>query len=179
MEMTTAYLSLGGNTGDVLTNLKKAIEFIGNTSNIQLQKVSPFYKTSPISPLPQPDFINAICSIQTSLSPLDLLKQLQKIEAKLGKVPKPKEAPRPIDIDIVFYGSTVYNDAELTIPHPCWKERLFVLVPLADLISTVTIEGAKIQQFTIKDLIQVLTNQPQQLIHLLDDYYAQSSCKKF
>jgi 2-amino-4-hydroxy-6-hydroxymethyldihydropteridine diphosphokinase len=164
---TTAYLSLGGNIGDSFSLLNEALSYIANAPDMKLVKTSRFYKTSPVSPVPQSDYINAACVISTTLLPLDLLQRLQKIERDLGKIPKPKDAPRPIDIDIVFYGSMIYNDSQLTIPHPHWKERLFVLVPLADLTSTITVDGVNIQQFVIQDLIRTINQKSEQVIHHL------------
>ena len=103
--------------------------------------------------------------VETPLTPKELFDKLQEIEQSLGKTPKPKQMPRPIDFDLLFYGTLVYADSELTIPHPHWRERLFVLVPLSDLTDTLSIEG---ESFKLKDLIQLVGSQTDQTVSLLD-----------
>jgi 2-amino-4-hydroxy-6-hydroxymethyldihydropteridine diphosphokinase len=162
------YLGLGGNLGDSFLNLKKALEELSQFKEIEQLKVSRFYKTSPVGNRNQPFFINATCCFITTLDPKSLLRKLQLLEKSLGKYPKPKDAPRLIDIDLLFYGSTYYQDAELEIPHPQWKERLFVLIPLSDLISEIKLMGDKEQVFILEDLILKLREDPYQHVSLLE-----------
>jgi len=141
----TVYLSLGGNLGDREGTLQQALAKIAQIPDVKDLEVSQSYETSPISDIPQSDFINLVCSLRTTLSAFELLSYLQKIETKLGKTPKPKDAPRTIDIDILFFGTDLHeknkqNDhIDLEIPHPRWKQRLFVIVPLLDLTKAVTV----------------------------------------
>ena len=81
----------------------------------------------------QREYLNAVCRFETTLSPFELLDALEMIEKALGKRPKPKEAPRVIDLDLIFYGDCQINSPKLTVPHPRWNQRLFVLAPLAEL----------------------------------------------
>lgn len=127
------YLGLGSNLGDSQSQLQKAFEKISSLPDVSFCKMSSLYKTSPVSSLPQNFFINAVCYIRTQLSVLSLFAYTQEIEKNLGKIKKPKDHPRMMDIDIIFYGEQNYRDVELTIPHPEWKNRLFVLIPLAEL----------------------------------------------
>lgn len=127
------FLGLGGNIGDTETILRAALESISSIPGIGNIQVSRFYHTSPVgNPLLDP-FVNAVCYMETDLSPQELLSTLQKIESSFGKLPKKKNDPRAIDIDILFYGDKTILDPLLEIPHPRWKNRLFVLVPLSDL----------------------------------------------
>lgn len=114
-------------------------------------KISKFYSTKPISAIEQPRFINAVCSFKTDLTPRALLLALEEIEKSLGKVKKLKDAPRLIDLDILFYGSEIYEGEGLSIPHASWKERLFVLVPLLDLFEKVQVKGVT---WNIKKMIE-------------------------
>src|SRR4030042_2820089 len=98
-----------------------------------VEKASSIYETEPVGYKEQPLFLNAVCRISTELNPEKLLRLAKKIEAKLGRAPGFPNAPRPIDIDILFYGDEVLSSKELTIPHPRLAERAFVLVPLAEI----------------------------------------------
>jgi 2-amino-4-hydroxy-6-hydroxymethyldihydropteridine diphosphokinase len=133
---TDVFVALGSNLGDsrALLNLAlKAIQSLPSTSDL---KASSLYLSKALSSIPQPDFLNAVCSFKTTLEPLELLTALQEIELKLGKVAKPKEAPRLIDLDILFFGDLEMRTERLEIPHPRWMERLFVLCPLSELLGT-------------------------------------------
>ena len=97
------FLSFGGNIGDTKKILIKSINILKNDKNIELVKISNFYKTSPVSDIKQRYFINCACHIKTSYRPFSLLEKLKKIEKKLGRTPKEKNMPRIIDIDIIFF----------------------------------------------------------------------------
>jgi 2-amino-4-hydroxy-6-hydroxymethyldihydropteridine diphosphokinase len=129
------FVGLGGNIGDSVEILRQALDLIKKHPDIRNLRVSRFFRTLPVSPIPQADYTNAVCRFETRLSPLQLLNELQAIEFKLGKIPKSKQAPRAIDCDILFYGDKAISLPELEIPHPRWRERLFVLAPLADLVD--------------------------------------------
>lgn len=155
MKAVQVYLSLGGNEGEVADRFRKVFEFLSAHPAIDHLKSSPFYLTAPFKADTEDWFLNAVCSFETFLSPLEVFQLTQSIEKELGKVPKSKGANRPIDIDVLFYGSERYQDEELEIPHPCWKERLFVLVPLADLTESVTVqEPAGMRRYFLKELIR-------------------------
>lgn len=169
MEMTRVYLSLGGNEGLVLTRLKYALHLLSLQANVHSLQVSHFYQTAPIEVNSSSWFINAVCSVETSLKPTEVFNITQAIEIQLGKVNKPKNASRPIDIDLLFYGHLVQKEAELQIPHPRWKERLFVLIPLSDLIPEIIIHGSGgNEHYVLKDLIQPLLMESSQTVSLLE-----------
>ena len=129
--MMTVYLSLGSNLGDRQENLDKAIELLSH--RLRMGAVSSIYETEPMGNTEQPRFLNLACQVFTRLAAKDLLTLTKGFEARLGRVRNTPNAPRPIDIDILFYGDQVIETEELTIPHPRLIERAFVLVPLAEI----------------------------------------------
>ncbi len=125
------YLGLGSNMGDRQDNMKRAIDMMGR--RLKLDKVSSVYDTEPMVNTDQPRFLNMACRVYTTLTPEALLVLTKAIETKMGRLPHSHNAPRPIDIDILFYDGQVINTPELSIPHASLAEREFVLVPLAEI----------------------------------------------
>lgn len=161
------YLGLGGNMGNVLSLLNEALALLSRTNEIKDLQTSHFYRTAPFQMESQFWFTNAVCSFHTELSPQEVIKLIQTVESQLGKKGKPKNADRPIDIDLLFYGCKTHQDFEWVIPHPRWKERLFVLIPLRDLIDEVVIQGKQgIEHYRVEDLIQPLLDQSPQVVRL-------------
>ncbi|MFC1900820.1 2-amino-4-hydroxy-6-hydroxymethyldihydropteridine diphosphokinase [Chloroflexota bacterium] len=131
-QAVTVYLCLGSNMGNRQGNLDKALDFLSQRQ--PMGQVSSIYDTEPVGNTEQPRFLNLCCEIYTRLSPEDLLKLVKGIETKLGRAaPNAPNAPRPMDIDILFYGDRVVDTDDLIIPHPRLTERAFVLVPLAEI----------------------------------------------
>ncbi len=130
-EPVTVYLGLGSNLGNRWNSLDKALEFLGQ--RLQVKSVSSVYDTEPLGNVDQPRFLNLVCQVRTRLAPMELLTLAKGIESKLGRAFSKANAPRPIDIDILFYGDKVTKTSELVIPHPRLAERAFVLVPLAEI----------------------------------------------
>lgn len=131
------YLGLGGNIGNVGSTFKMILKRLVSTPEIFELKSSRFYETTPVSPIPQDPYVNAVCSFETTFLAKELLKVLQQIERDFGKVEKLKDEPRPIDLDILLYGEEAIKEKDLEIPHPHWQERLFVLIPLSDLTDSI------------------------------------------
>ena len=131
--MAMVYLGLGSNMGDRRYNLDRALECM--SPQVEVEQISSIYETEPVGYKEQSFFLNAGCRVSTELSPEQLLSLAKKTEAKLGRVPGFPNAPRPIDIDILFYGDKVVSTQELIVPHPRLVERAFVLVPLAEIAS--------------------------------------------
>lgn len=164
------YLGFGGNLGDVLNTIKNAIRLLKEHSEVFDLHHSHFYHSSPVDMLSKNIFVNAVCRFNTTLSLRELYSFVEQVEQQLGKVKKAKNACRPIDIDIIFYHSSVYNDGELQIPHPEWKNRLFVLKPLFDLTDHVFIHDQKGSQIVkIEPLLEQFLNQSAQSISLLEE----------
>lgn len=133
------YLGIGSNMGDRRMQILRAMALIGTIRSVTLLRSSSLYQTTPVSSIPQNDFLNAACAISTTLTPEALYDALHRIEVLLGKVAKEKDAPRSIDIDILLFGDLFHHTEELTIPHPHWKTRLFVLAPLAEIVDTLVV----------------------------------------
>ena len=134
--MLTCYLGIGSNLGDRLKNIKSAISKLNSLKNTKVIKVSKIIETEPVGgPIDQGKFLNAALKIKTRLTPLNLLKNLQKIEKQLGrKKTDVRYGPRPIDLDILFYADKIIHSKNLTIPHPRLFEREFVIKPLLEII---------------------------------------------
>ncbi|MFC1957966.1 2-amino-4-hydroxy-6-hydroxymethyldihydropteridine diphosphokinase [Chloroflexota bacterium] len=131
LESVTAYLGLGSNMGDRQNNLDRALDIL--SQRLRVRQVSSRYDTEPVGNIEQPRFLNMVCQIHTGLEPEELLTLAKGIELKLGRTPGKVDAPRYIDIDILFYGDRVVETRELVIPHPRLVERAFVLIPLAEI----------------------------------------------
>jgi len=128
-----AYLGLGSNLGDRAAHLRRAVDALGSTPGIDMLAVSPVYETTPVGGPPQPDYLNAVVAIDTSLSPRQLLEVAQRLEAGADRVRSVRWGPRTLDVDVLLVGDAVVDEADLVVPHPRMTERAFVLVPLADL----------------------------------------------
>jgi len=131
---TNVFIALGSNQGDRELNLLRAIAEVGKLPGCRVTAVSHFYDTEPVGDIPQDNFLNAAIRIETELSPDALLTELQRIETGVfGRKRSVQWGPRPMDLDILFYGEVVADGPMLTIPHPRLHERRFVLQPLADI----------------------------------------------
>jgi 2-amino-4-hydroxy-6-hydroxymethyldihydropteridine diphosphokinase len=131
--MITCYVGIGSNLGDRRSYIDNAIERLRNSKHIRVTRVSEIYETDAVSEIPQGKFLNGVIEIETSLPPAALLKELNGIEEELGRKRTVKNAPRTIDLDILYYGEEFINHKDLTIPHPRIKEREFVLRGLREL----------------------------------------------
>ena len=127
----TAYVALGANLGDARTAVLQAFEALACWPEIQVTGRSALYRTAPHE-AQGPDFINAVARIDTRLTALDVLDALQAIEHRAGRVRPYVNAPRSLDLDLLFYGDACMHSPRLTLPHPRWRERAFVLLPLAE-----------------------------------------------
>jgi 2-amino-4-hydroxy-6-hydroxymethyldihydropteridine diphosphokinase len=128
------YIGIGTNLGNREENIVRAIEEMGKFCKIL--KKSQIYETTPVGFLDQDDFLNLVVQIETSLEPQNLLKELKKIEKKLGRKDTVRFGPRIIDLDILFYDDIVFVSENLQIPHKRMHERKFVLVPMCDIASS-------------------------------------------
>lgn len=129
--MNNVYISLGSNLGDKSALLKRAIGIFRERVDQHLQ-VSSFYETDPIGYLDQDTFLNCVIALETQLDPFSLLAICQRIESDLERVRKIHWGPRTIDCDLILYGDQTIETDQLTVPHPRYKERAFVLVPLIE-----------------------------------------------
>ncbi len=129
-EAVEVYLGLGSNMGDRENNLQQAVKLL--SERLRMGKVSSVYETEPVGDTGQPHYLNQIGQFYTTLPPAALLALLKGFELKLGRT-GPSGAPRPIDIDILFYGDQMVKTPELAVPHPRLTERAFVLIPLVEI----------------------------------------------
>ena len=130
--MKTVYLGLGSNIGNREVNLREALERL-DAAEIRVVRRSSLYETEPLELLDQPPFLNAAVEVKTDLFPLQLLARIRDIEREMGRRRVTPKGPRNIDIDILFYGRSVIQTAELETPHPRIAQRRFVLEPLAEI----------------------------------------------
>jgi 2-amino-4-hydroxy-6-hydroxymethyldihydropteridine diphosphokinase len=122
-----AVIALGANIGNPKEQMDLAVAMLREATDFKL--VSNYYSTKPVSGIPQPDYLNAICIIESELPALDLLALLHGIEKTLGRERSEKWGPRTIDLDLIQYGSLLSSADELQLPHPRAHERRFVIEP--------------------------------------------------
>jgi 2-amino-4-hydroxy-6-hydroxymethyldihydropteridine diphosphokinase len=127
------YLSLGSNLGDRQKYLRLAVEALGRTPLVDVQRVSPLYETEPVGVKEQPDFLNAAAEIECRIPARELYDRIKEIETAIGRTRSQRWGPREIDIDIIYFGSLVLADGTVTVPHRERSNRRFVLQPIADL----------------------------------------------
>lgn len=139
--MTTAFVALGANLEGPAQHVKQAIEELGRLPESRILRRSSLYRTAPVGLLEQPDFVNAVAQLETSLEPEPLLDALLALEARHGRRRGSPNAPRTLDLDLLLYGDRRQQDARLTLPHPRMHERAFVLVPLAEIAPGATVPG--------------------------------------
>jgi dihydropteroate synthase len=136
--------ALGGNVGDKVASLRRALRAIAGVPEIELTAVSRFYRTPPWGKTDQDWFLNACALGRTSLKPEALLERVKRLEVELGREPTERWGPRVIDIDLIAYGDIALKTARLTLPHPELFNRAFVLVPLAEIAPDVVIGGVRV-----------------------------------
>ncbi len=133
--MVICYLGIGSNLGNRRKNIKLALRKIKALPKTRVIKASKNIETLPLGgPTAQGKCLNAVVKIKTAISPLQLLKYLKRIEKELGRVKTVRFGPRPIDLDILFYGDKIIKRKKLVIPHPRIFERAFVIKPLLEVI---------------------------------------------
>ncbi|MDC6486564.1 2-amino-4-hydroxy-6-hydroxymethyldihydropteridine diphosphokinase [Methylophilaceae bacterium] len=131
--MHTVYLGLGSNQSDPINQIKNATDLIEKIETSKIIKKSSLYESLPVGYLDQPNFINQVISLQTSLSPAELFERFQQIEFQLKRVKKIVNGPRTIDIDILLFNQEIILTNDLTIPHPRMLDRAFVMIPLLEI----------------------------------------------
>jgi 2-amino-4-hydroxy-6-hydroxymethyldihydropteridine diphosphokinase len=127
-----AFLALGSNLGGRLENLRRAVELLDATPGIRVERTSSVYETDPVGP-PQPDYLNAVAEVHTTLTARALLEACLGVEHALGRVRGERWGPRTLDVDLLTYGEERIDEPGLTVPHPRMHERAFVLIPLREL----------------------------------------------
>ena len=127
-----AALSLGSNQGNRLETLQGAIDALAETDGVEVAAVSGVFETDPVGGPQQPDYLNAVVVVLTTLSARDLLARAHEIEQRFGRVRTERWGPRTLDVDIVAVGDERVDEPDLVVPHPRAAERAFVLLPWLD-----------------------------------------------
>jgi 2-amino-4-hydroxy-6-hydroxymethyldihydropteridine diphosphokinase len=135
-----AYIGLGANLGDARATLSAALTALGALPETTLSATSSTYRSAPVDSS-GPDYLNAVVRLDTRLSPLALLAELQRIEHEHGRERPYRNAPRTLDLDLLLYGDQRIDMPGLTVPHPRLHERAFVLRPLAELAPELVVPG--------------------------------------
>ncbi len=135
--VTSVYLSLGSNLGDRAKNLRRAVEALSALPDTRVAAQSSIHETAPWGVTEQPSFLNLAAEIETAFGPLELLNAVKAVEVRLGRTPGPHWGPRVVDIDLVLWQDLVMETEALTLPHPRFRERAFVLLPLREIAPDV------------------------------------------
>ena len=151
--METVVLSLGSNIEPRAARLQQAISLL--SEHLLHINISHFYQTEPVGYTQQNEFLNISISAACALTPLELFYWLKSIETRIGRVPRKQWHEREIDIDIILFGSEIVNTPELTIPHPRYRERRFVLQPAND-VAPYHIDP--VSNTTIQELLAVCSD---------------------
>lgn len=142
-------IAIGANLGDAVSVVEDALSSLPASLNGDLVARSSMYSTSPVGGPDQPDFINAVVIVETSLDPYEVLARLQGLENDAGRVRDVRWGPRTLDLDLILAADTVNSDPKLTIPHPRAHERAFVLIPWLEIDPQAEIPG----HGTVRDLV--------------------------
>jgi 2-amino-4-hydroxy-6-hydroxymethyldihydropteridine diphosphokinase len=137
-----AYLGLGSNLGDRRANLQHAVDLLAAADGLRPVRSSRVYETVPVGP-PQPDFLNAVVEVETTLSARGLLDACLAVEQEMGRVRAERWGPRIVDVDVLTFGHQEVDEPGLQVPHPRMHERAFVLAPLLELDADPSLPGGR------------------------------------
>jgi len=137
--MHSIFIGLGSNLDNPQQKIKDAINLISEIDDVKITATSSLYETPPVGFLNQPNFINAVIKISSSINYNELLSKLFDIEHIFGRIRKEKNGPRTLDLDILLFDDLIVENESLSIPHPRMHERLFVLIPLLEISPIIKI----------------------------------------
>ncbi len=147
----SVFIGMGSNLGDLEGQLDSATVAIASLPETELLNCAPRYRSPAIGPGPQPDYLNTVLVIATSLGPVDLLDKLQQIEQRHQRVAAVRWGPRTLDLDILLYGQDCIQLPRLTVPHPRLKDRSFVVYPLHDIAPNLVLpDGTQVAHLLAK-----------------------------
>jgi len=126
-----ALLGIGGNIGDVIRRFEQLLVYFRRSKFVHVIETAPILKNPPFGYTEQNDFYNSLLLVETQLTPKALLRYVLRVEKVFGRQRSFQDAPRTLDIDIIFYENVKMETKSLTLPHPGWKQRASVLVPLS------------------------------------------------
>ena len=154
-----AYIGLGSNLADPVSQVRSGFTALARITQSHVEACSSLYRTAPVGRQDQPDFINAVCRLRTTLAPAVLMQTLLEIEQIHGRVREGERGgPRTLDLDLLLYGGETIQTAVLTVPHPRLHERAFVLYPLFELEPALLVPG----HGTVRQLLEDCSGQPVQ-----------------
>lgn len=139
--MNLAYVALGANLGDPASTVRAAFGALANLPESRVVQTSSLYRTAPVGLADQPDFINAVAALETTLAPESLLDALLDLENRFGRLRAEKNGPRTLDLDLLLYNDQFLDLPRLQLPHPRLHLRAFVLQPLAEIAPELEIPG--------------------------------------
>ena len=139
--MHLAYIALGANLADPVAQVHNAIAALRSLPQSRLLRCSSLYRTAPVGIHGQPDFINAVAALQTTLSPNELLAALFEVEARFGRRRDFHHAPRTLDLDLLLYDDQIIDSSQLQLPHPRMHLRAFVMAPLTEIAPDCRLPG--------------------------------------
>ena len=139
--MNLAYVALGANLGDPASTVRAAFGALANLPESRVVHTSSLYRTAPVGLADQPDFINAVAALETTLAPESLLDALLDLENRFGRLRAEKNGPRTLDLDLLLYNDQFLDLPRLQLPHPRLHLRAFVLQPLAEIAPDLLIPG--------------------------------------
>jgi 2-amino-4-hydroxy-6-hydroxymethyldihydropteridine diphosphokinase len=156
-----AFIAIGSNLQDPVRQVNLAFELLANLPDTRISKHSSLYRSAPVGYDNQPDFINAVAEVNTTLTPQQLLQALLATEALQGRERPFPNAPRVLDLDLLLYDDRVMNTTELTLPHPRMHERGFVLYPLAEIAPDLQVPT----KGNVRDLLAACADKNIEKIH--------------
>ena len=139
--MPTAFVALGSNLGGPETKVRQAIAALAELPQVRLVAASSLYRSAPVGGTDQPDFINAVAQLSTTLAPQALLAALLGLEQRFGRERSFRNAPRTLDLDLLLYDAQCIAETGLCVPHPRMHQRAFVLAPLVEIAPACVIPG--------------------------------------
>jgi 2-amino-4-hydroxy-6-hydroxymethyldihydropteridine diphosphokinase len=150
VDAVIAYIGMGSNLATPVEQLRHAYQAIVQLPGVTPQAISRFYHSPPMGPQDQPDYVNAVMSVTTTLAPMDLLRSLQTIENEQGRVRGERWGARTLDLDILLYGDQCIELPELSVPHIGLTQRAFVLYPLHEIAPHLQVPG----KGNLRDLLE-------------------------
>ncbi len=156
----TCYIGLGSNLDKPLEQIKQAISELGELSHCTLIASSSLYRSTAIGPGEQPDYINAVAKLESTLTPITLLNELQQLEQQHQRQRSVRWGPRTLDLDILLLDDFIIKSERLSVPHPCLTERNFVLYPLAEVEPELILPN----QLSIQQLLTQTSTQGLELL---------------
>lgn len=139
--MNTTYIALGANLGNPAATVRAAFAALANLPESRVVRTSSLYRTAPVGITEQPEFVNAVAELATTLAPEALLEALLEVEQRFGRVRAEKNGPRTLDLDVLLYDQRLVDLPHLTLPHPRLHLRAFVLYPLAEIAPGLRLPG--------------------------------------